>query len=186
MSLPTIRAAADYFGVPFEGVFGSCRERPFVLARFAVAYVMREREGQSYPQIGRRLKRDHSSILHGHRQARDLMRRDPDFAAFVNAQLDLPRYSPVAAILESPFTPWEAAPVPPPKVAVWKPPVTVPKFRPVPKPQPVRIWEVIRLDSERSISLDQDGFTRHDYSDRDRMIAGSQRLAQAIQQARAA
>lgn len=178
-----MHAAADYFGVPFDGLFSPTREGQICLARYAIMYVMREREGQSTPQIGRRLQRDHSTVVHGMKRARDLLARDPDFAAFVNAQLRLPRYSPAAAILHSPYKPWEAKPEPAPKVAVWKAPAVV-KFAPVARPKPE--WEEIWLDGDHRMRLDQHGYTLDENMTRDRIITGSRKLAAAIQQARAA
>lgn len=43
------------------------RDKPLVKARQELYYLLRK-QGWTYPQIGRRLNRDHSSILHGVRK----------------------------------------------------------------------------------------------------------------------
>lgn len=181
MSLATIRAAAAYFSIAYEEMFGQRRLPRFVQARFACYYIMRERDNVAFAQIGRRFGKDHTTILHGHEQACELLKRNPQFAAFINAQMALPKHSVNAAFLPSPFDPiLPPAPPPPPKVAIWKAPIR----RPAPKP--VHEWEEVVFDGERTMRLDQHGYTKDDYFKRDHMIAGSQRLAKAIQQARAA
>lgn len=182
MSVATIRAAADYFGVPYDDMYGPIRLREYVYARFASYYVMRERDELSYLQIGRRFSKDHSTIIHGCRRADDLLRRDADFAAFVVAQMSLPKHSAAASILQSPYTPWEKPKAPAP--VMWTLPVCLkPKLKPVAK---VRVWEDIDLPSEHRMRLDQDGWTLDEIQTRNQIIAGSKMLAAAIKQARAA
>lgn len=50
-------------GIPASEIMGPRRSADVCRARELVCYVAR-RNGMSYPQIGRALKRDHSTIIH--------------------------------------------------------------------------------------------------------------------------
>ena len=56
-------AVADAFEIDPAEITGTNRGRVYVDARAAVAYILRQR-GSSFPMIGKRLNRDHSSIVH--------------------------------------------------------------------------------------------------------------------------
>ena len=56
--------------------------------RFAVYKSLRMR-GWSYPQIGRMLNRDHSTIIYGTQRAEYFMERDAEYAARVKALAEL-------------------------------------------------------------------------------------------------
>lgn len=77
-----IKVAAQHAGHPTEMLVGPRRWRELVLARFAYIAAMVDR-GASYSALGRRLSRDHSSIMHGHRRAAELRERDPEFVELV-------------------------------------------------------------------------------------------------------
>ena len=62
ISSDTIGAVARHFGFTPDDIKGRDKHDAFVDARCAVALLMRER-GLSYPQIGRFLNRDHSTII---------------------------------------------------------------------------------------------------------------------------
>lgn len=51
------------YGVSLRQLQGKCRKRHLVVARRVVALRARDK-GCSYPQIGRALNRDHTTILH--------------------------------------------------------------------------------------------------------------------------
>lgn len=75
-----IRLAANVAGITVAEMMGPGRSTKFVQARFAVYLVSQER-GLSTPEIGRRVGgRDHSSVLHGIARAKDMEKRDPEFA----------------------------------------------------------------------------------------------------------
>ena len=179
VSLPTIRAAAEYFDVPFAEMFGLRRHRTLAYARFAVFYIMRERDQLSYPQIGRRLHKDHSSVIHGHRMARDLIKRHDEFAAFISAQMDLPKHSAAAAFLPSPYV--TAEPLP----QFVAPPAPRLKSVPLVTPEPKQ-WERAQASNCHDFMLDDDGLTVNDHLDRRNLVMGSRALAAAINLARAA
>lgn len=79
-------AASKIFDVPAPEIIGPCRRRNTMLARQAVYLVAKQLDRWSYPEIGRRLGgRDHSTIIHGARTAGERAKRDPYYAAQINA-----------------------------------------------------------------------------------------------------
>lgn len=66
--------------VDFEDVTGRNREAGAVMqARFLLVYLLRKTYRLSYPQVGRLLKRDHTTCIHHDRKfARLLEQRDED------------------------------------------------------------------------------------------------------------
>lgn len=72
-----VREACRLWGVSHENLTGQSRIREFVYPRAAIVMALRVSPAMSYPQIGRALHRDHSSIINleriGHTEAaRDL------------------------------------------------------------------------------------------------------------------
>jgi len=63
-------------------ILGSSRHRRVVRIRQACMKIARE-QGHSYPQIGRRMGRDHSTIVHGVEKAENLAKDDARYAAFL-------------------------------------------------------------------------------------------------------
>ena len=61
-----ISAAAEKHGVTRAEILGSCRRKNIVAARREVMYRAVE-AGYSLGEIGRRIGRDHTSVLYGHR-----------------------------------------------------------------------------------------------------------------------
>lgn len=64
---PIIYAAADLYGVSIDQVLSTSEEIHVVRARQAAAWLM-HRQGLSYPQIGRALKRHHTTMMHAVRR----------------------------------------------------------------------------------------------------------------------
>lgn len=184
MSLPTVHAAATYFGVRFEDLIGPSRKMGPLRARAAVVHVMRIRDGQPYTMIARRLGRgDHKSMIGAMQKAEWMLVRDPDFARFVDAQLALPRHSPVAAILP-PVKRAKATP-PAPKPKRRKPPVVVPQFITSVESSPDPERETIKLPGCQPFSM-TDGATPDERKFFRNVAKGSRLLAQALRAARAA
>jgi chromosomal replication initiation ATPase DnaA len=74
-------AAAAVFATPFEEIVSkSCAQTVYV-PRCAIALLARERLKLSYPEIGRFMKRDHSTIMHACERGRRLLAEEADFAA---------------------------------------------------------------------------------------------------------
>lgn len=74
-----IAAAAKAVGASPEQLFLDWRNKPLVQARWAAMRAM-DRAGYSYSQIGRIIKRDHSTIIYGLRRAEYAFQHDPEFA----------------------------------------------------------------------------------------------------------
>lgn len=62
-----VSAVARDFGFTFADLVGGCRLRPIMLARRTAAFVLHKR-GSSFPQVGRWLGVDHSTVIHAVRQ----------------------------------------------------------------------------------------------------------------------
>lgn len=83
-----LKAACHEFQVPHEALIGPSRDRGLANARFAVALVLREADPFKYttPVIAAVVQRkDHTTILHGIKRARELVATDADYAAKVEA-----------------------------------------------------------------------------------------------------
>lgn len=80
-----IRTVGEIMKIPeYPKIFSSFQKK-FVLPKFVCYYVLYER-GLSYPQIGLKFKRDHTSIMHAIKKAKDM----PEclvIANIVNAKL---------------------------------------------------------------------------------------------------
>lgn len=55
--------AASEFGCAPADIFGACRFRQIARARQYAMWLLRE-QGFSFPEIGRRFDRDHSTVIH--------------------------------------------------------------------------------------------------------------------------
>lgn len=163
MSVDTIGAAAQHFGVPRDAIIGKSRSRPLVTARYAISYIMRERDGLSLSVIGRRLGgRDHTTIHHQLEQARIALADDQYFAAFIAAQMALGR-------------PGKSTPPPTACKAV------KPACRPAPPPAaPSRpMMEKVHY-LHYPLMIDGDGFGVDDHEWRGSLQRASEQLAVAL------
>lgn len=80
------RRAMDWYKLQPGDLESRSRKRDVVRPRQIATYVARRLTGQSFPQIARRFgPRDHTTILHGCQLVEELMAKDPDFAAQVEA-----------------------------------------------------------------------------------------------------
>ena len=70
------------FEVPLPRFLGDCRTANLVRARWAAACIARADTTASFPVMGRAWRRDHTTLLHGCRQAARLLQQgDEDFTA---------------------------------------------------------------------------------------------------------
>jgi len=77
-----IRTTARQLGLPPEHLVGPGRQRSIAQARSLAMYLSRQLTGRSLGDIGRALGgRDHSTVIHGIRNATSRLRHDPGFAA---------------------------------------------------------------------------------------------------------
>ena len=83
VTIAHILAAAQEVSITTVGeIIGEQRHQYIVRVRQACYYLARL-QGYSYPNIGRRMNRDHSSAIHGARKCQDMMARDPGYSALV-------------------------------------------------------------------------------------------------------
>lgn len=61
-----LNAAARATGLGVSTILGSSRKRSCCATRAAVVYLARTRTGVSYPELGRILRRHHTSVLNAH------------------------------------------------------------------------------------------------------------------------
>ncbi|KAA5603751.1 hypothetical protein F1188_19335 [Roseospira marina] len=82
---PTIRAivqaCATEWGVPVSGLLAHCRTRGLVIPRQAAMAIAADLTPATYGQIGRAMRRDHTTVRHGMAAARTRAARDPAVAA---------------------------------------------------------------------------------------------------------
>lgn len=155
-----IQSASDYFEIPAIDITGPRRLAALMPARSAVAYVLRNRDGFSYPRVGAALGgRDHTSSQHLVKVVALKMAENHDFAAFIEAEMSQGRVT--------------LAPRP--------------KLVPLPEAlsEPLVLEEV--EDSLGTVfTLDQHGWSREERFDRRNTIRGSRLLAKALREAMAA
>ena len=71
-----IRAVAEKHGVPPWEIFGRNRRREVIKARFEVMYIMRTKAYRTFPQIGKTLGFDHTSVIHGCRRHLEIRKQE--------------------------------------------------------------------------------------------------------------
>jgi len=86
-----VEAAAEAFGVTAYQLYSARRHKPVCRARFACYWLAAVRHNLSLHQIGKPMRKDHTSVLHGIRRARDLYEHDADWRA---------KYDAVVALLD--------------------------------------------------------------------------------------
>jgi hypothetical protein len=74
-----VMLASEEFGVSRLDLLSPRRASKIAAARIAVYGLARYWTSKSYPQIGKVLGRDHTSVLYGVRRFEETVRRDPDF-----------------------------------------------------------------------------------------------------------
>lgn len=74
-----VAAAAEAYQIPEEFLRGPSRRKDFCNARFAAIHQMMS-VGYQAPRIGREIRRDHTTVLHGLRRSkRKIIQGDQDF-----------------------------------------------------------------------------------------------------------
>jgi chromosomal replication initiation ATPase DnaA len=80
------KRATEWYRLQPGALESRSRKREVVRPRQIATYVARQLTKQSFPQIARKFgPRDHTTILHGCQLVAEMMTRDPEFAADVNA-----------------------------------------------------------------------------------------------------
>ena len=78
-----LSAVAAAFGVREGVILGPRRHTDATRPRFALYLLTDESGHYKLQQIGKRMDRDHTSVLHGIRRAKELEASDPDFAVAI-------------------------------------------------------------------------------------------------------
>lgn len=78
-----LEVVARQFGLRVRDLRAPDRSKPRTQARHLGAYLLRTRCGLSYPEIGRRLDRDHSTALYGVRRTEERLTRDASLASLL-------------------------------------------------------------------------------------------------------
>lgn len=105
-----LEAVSAAFGISVRDMQSPRRHAAIVQARYAAYHLSRTLTRKSLPQIGRDIGgRDHTTVLHGCREADAMMASDPDFKAKVHAAhmavLAMQRTPEVSARLAERFEP---------------------------------------------------------------------------------
>jgi len=74
-----IAAGAEAFGLKLDDMTGRSQPQRIVRARHAVVWCAREVLKESFPRIGKALKRDHTTVMSSYRRAQALIERDKAF-----------------------------------------------------------------------------------------------------------
>jgi hypothetical protein len=75
-----VAIAVDALGCSSGDILGRCRLRQTVRPRWAAMIALR-RAGMSYSVIGRRMRRNHTSVIHAVARGEAMAARDAEFAA---------------------------------------------------------------------------------------------------------
>jgi chromosomal replication initiator protein len=78
-----VRVTAETYDVALKDLLSSRRTHKFIEPREVAMYLCRVLTDYSFPQIGRTLHRDHTSVLAGFRRVGRRILDNPDFAARV-------------------------------------------------------------------------------------------------------
>lgn len=74
-----IVAGAEAFGLKLEDITGRAQPQRIARARHAIVWCAREVLKDSFPRIGKALKRDHTTVMSSYRRAQALLERDKAF-----------------------------------------------------------------------------------------------------------
>ncbi|GLI23465.1 hypothetical protein GGQ86_002998 [Xanthobacter flavus] len=80
-----IAAVSAHFDVPRVDILSSSRLHPYVLPRQVAMYLCRKFVGHSFPEIGRRFGRDHTTALHNCQKIEAMIADGPPIARDVDA-----------------------------------------------------------------------------------------------------
>jgi len=89
MNTPTvndiIEVVAKKYSVPVSEIIRQNRKANIASVRMIAMYMARKLTSESYPEIGSRFFRNHSTIIHGVERVRKSMNEDFEFKAEVDA-----------------------------------------------------------------------------------------------------
>lgn len=162
-------------GITADKIRERNRKRRVAMARQSIMYVLRKRTKWSTPQIARFVGlTDHSTVIHGIARIERDQHTNPDIADLVKRLMEADPVAPfsIGRVSKPKPRPFKAKPPIIALVMVEKPP----------KPA----LERVAYESDRFMLLDERGECDVQRLARKNMIAGSQRLADAINKVRSA
>lgn len=177
MSSALLQSCAYHFDISLDMLCGKGRLPHLVRARAAVAYVLRHRDGSSYPRIGKRLCRDHSTVIHLVRNASAWRLEHPEVDEFIATHMGLPKHCP--SVIGAPA--FSAELIEPEPQA--KPELEVVKLAPICDPTgdlDVPASELVVLPGITPFILNEDGFTAKELLLRSDIRSSSTALLAAI------
>jgi hypothetical protein len=77
------RAVADHFGIPLEAMSSPTKQRDYARPRQVAMFLARQLTAQSTTTIGKKFKRDHSTIVNGVQVVQRLCSQDVAFSGAV-------------------------------------------------------------------------------------------------------
>jgi chromosomal replication initiation ATPase DnaA len=83
-----IEAICARFRVDNKKLMSKARNQPVALARQVGMYIARKLSNKSYPVIGDKFDRDHSTVIHAHDLIARRCKNEPGFARFVQSIMD--------------------------------------------------------------------------------------------------
>lgn len=82
-----LNAVSVTFGYSVDDLLGDSRSKPIVMARQTAMFVCRAFLNMSYPEIGKALGRDHSTVMHGCKKIEDFLKTHPDVESHLNTAI---------------------------------------------------------------------------------------------------
>jgi len=79
-----INTVAQYFNLTPEEILGKNREQKLVIPRQIIMYLMREDLNNSFPSIGKELKRDHTTVIHAYTKISEEIESNPQLQQDLN------------------------------------------------------------------------------------------------------
>ncbi len=80
-----LREVASAFSVQVSQLLGRSKVRDLVRPRHVAMYLVRKHTGASFPSIGRRFRRDHTTVQHAHRKIESTLMTDMELRQTVHA-----------------------------------------------------------------------------------------------------
>ncbi len=72
-----LKAVAEFYGVSLEAMAGPNRRKEIVEPRQVAMFLLRDISDLSYPYIGEKLGRDHTTAIHAHEKINNEINKNP-------------------------------------------------------------------------------------------------------------
>ncbi|WP_458863105.1 chromosomal replication initiator protein DnaA [Acidaminobacterium chupaoyuni] len=78
-----LEETASFYNASADRIMGKSKTQDVVMPRQVTMYLMRDMTDLSYPEIGRFMHRDHTTVIHAEAKVKELLAKDQTFAAAV-------------------------------------------------------------------------------------------------------